>query len=68
MGSPIVATGAVWAIDLSSATLFALDPSSGSVRYQLALGAAEHFSTPAATDGYVVAPAGSVVVAVSTGP
>jgi hypothetical protein len=68
MGSPIVAAGAVWAIDLSSATLFALDPSSGSVRYQLGLGAAQHFSTPAATDGYVVTPAGSAIVAVATAP
>jgi outer membrane protein assembly factor BamB len=68
IASPIVAAGAVWAIDASSATLFALDPASGSVRYQLALGSAQHFSTPAATEGYVVAPAGSAVVAVSTAP
>jgi streptogramin lyase len=63
-----VAAGAVWAIDLSSATLFALDPSSGSVRYQLGLGVAQHFSTPAATEGYVVTPAGSAIVAVATAP
>jgi len=66
MGSPIVAEGAVWAIDVDSATLYALDPESGAVVYSLGLGSAEHFSTPAATQGYVVTPAGSSVVAVAT--
>jgi outer membrane protein assembly factor BamB len=64
-GSPIVAGGAVWAIDVSSATLYALDPESGAVVYSLGLGSAQHFSTPAATQGYIVVPAGSAVVAVT---
>jgi outer membrane protein assembly factor BamB len=68
MGSPIVSGGVVWAIDVDSATLYALDPDSGAVMYGLGLGSAEHFSTPAATQGYVVTPAGSAVVAVATGP
>jgi outer membrane protein assembly factor BamB len=64
--SPIVSAGAIWAIDSSSATLYALDPSNGrNVLFKTSLGAAEHFSTPAATDGFVVAPAGQKVVAVS---
>ena len=67
MGSPIVAEGAVWAIDVDSATLYAVDPESGAVLYSLRLGSAEHFSTPAATQGYVVTPAGAAVVAVATG-
>lgn len=67
LGSPIVAAGAVWAIEPSSATMFALDPSSGVVLYSTGLGSAQHFSTPAATEGFVVAPAGDSVVAVSTG-
>ena len=67
MGSPIVAEGAVWAIDVDSATLYAVDPESGAVLYSLRLGSAEHFSTPAATQGYVVTPAGAAVVAVTTG-
>ena len=67
-GSPIVAAGAVWAVDENSATLFALDPASGAVVYSLGLGSAEHFSTPAATQGYIVAPAGSAVVAVAVAP
>lgn len=65
VGSPIISAGAIWAIDPYSATLFALDPSSGATLWTTGLGAAMHFSTPAATDGFVVAPAGSNVVAVS---
>ncbi len=68
MGSPITAAGAVWAVDVNSATLFALDPNSGGSLFSLGLGSAEHFSTPAATEGYVVVPAGSTVVAVATAP
>lgn len=66
MGSPILSAGAVWAIEPDSATLYALDPSSGKVVYSTGLGSAEHFSTPAATDGFVVAPAGRSVVAILT--
>jgi outer membrane protein assembly factor BamB len=66
LGSPIVAAGAVWAIESASAKLYALDPSTGATLYSVDLGGAQHFSTPAATEGYVVAPAGSGVVAIST--
>ena len=65
LGSPIVSAGAVWAIEPSSGTLYAMNPSSGSVLYSTGLGGAQHFSTPAATDGFVVVPAGQKVVAVS---
>lgn len=63
--SPIVSAGVVWAIDPSSALLYALDPARGTVVYSTSLGAAVHFSTPAATDGFVVAPAGHDVVGVA---
>ena len=66
LGSPIVAAGAVWAIEPGSGMLYALDPSSGAVMYSTGLGGAQHFSTPAATEGFVVAPAGNNVVAIST--
>ena len=66
LGSPILSAGAVWAIDQSSATLFALDPSSGAVVYSTGLPSGRHFNTPAATEGFVVAPAGRAVVAVVT--
>ena len=65
LGSPILSAGALWAIEPSSATLFALDPANGNVVFSTGLGSAEHFSTPAATDGFVVAPAGRKVVAIS---
>jgi outer membrane protein assembly factor BamB len=65
LGSPIIAAGAVWAID-NSGTLFALDPSSGAVVYSVGLGSAQHFSTPAATEGFVVVPAGRAIAAIST--
>jgi outer membrane protein assembly factor BamB len=66
LASPIVAGGAVWAIDVNTTTLFALNPASGAVLYQLGLNGGQHFNTPAATEGYVVVPAGSKIVAVST--
>jgi outer membrane protein assembly factor BamB len=66
LGSPIVAAGAVWGIEPGGGVLYALDPSSGAVMYSVGLGGAEHFSTPAATDGFVVVPAGNNVVAIST--
>lgn len=66
LGSPIISAGAIWAIEPASATLYALDPAQGrNVRYKTSLGGAEHFSTPAATDGFIVAPAGRAVVALA---
>lgn len=63
--SPIISAGVVWAIDGPSATLLALDPASGAIVYSVPLGSTMHFSTPAATDGFVIAPAGRSVVAVA---
>lgn len=66
LGSPIVSAGAVWAIDSTSATLYALDPlDGGHVLFTANLGSSTHFATPAATDGFVVAPAGQKIVAIS---
>jgi outer membrane protein assembly factor BamB len=66
LGSPILAAGAVWAIEPSSGILYALNPANGATMYSVSLGKTQHFSTPAATEGYVVTPAGSRVVAIST--
>jgi hypothetical protein len=66
LGSPILAAGAVWAIEPSSGILYALNPANGATMYSVSVGKAEHFSTPAATEGFVVTPAGSRVVAIST--
>jgi outer membrane protein assembly factor BamB len=68
LGSPIISAGAVWAIEPDSGTLYALDPSDGHALFTANLGSAgsvAHFSTPAATDGFVVVPAGPKVVAVT---
>ena len=65
LGTPIVAAGAVWAMEPDSGTIYALDPSNGHELFSTGLGAAMHFSTPAATDGFVVVPAGQKVVALS---
>ena len=65
LGSPIISAGAVWAIEPSSGMLFALDPSTGRTLFRTGLGAADHFSTPAATDGFIVVPAGQKVVTIA---
>jgi outer membrane protein assembly factor BamB len=67
LGSPILAAGVLWAIEPESATLYALDPLTGAVVYRTSLGSARHFNTLAATEGFVVAPAGQHVMAFSTG-
>jgi outer membrane protein assembly factor BamB len=67
LGSPILAAGVLWAIEPDSAKLFALNPSTGAVLYSTSLGSARHFNTPAATEGFVVAPAGRHVMAFTTG-
>jgi outer membrane protein assembly factor BamB len=66
LGSPIIAAGAVWAVEPDSGVLYALDPATGGVVWSKGVGAGAHFSTPAATEGFVVVPAGKNVVAVST--
>lgn len=65
LAPPIVAAGAVWAIDSSDGSLYAFDPSLSRSVFTLGLGGANRYSTPAATEGFVVAPAGHSVVAVS---
>ncbi len=62
-GPPIVAGGLVWTISLAG-TLYGLDPQTGQVRQQAALGAvANHFPTPSVGAGLLLAPAASRVVA-----
>ena len=62
-GSPILAYGALWTIDWQGATLYALDPSSGSVRFSAPLGTVMHFVSPSAADGHVYVPAGRTIIA-----
>jgi len=54
-GSPMVAGGLVWSI--GGGTLYALNPSNGSVVQQFAIGSSSSsFPSPAAADGLVLAP------------
>jgi outer membrane protein assembly factor BamB len=65
LAPPMTAAGALWAIEWQSATLYAFDPSTGKTLYTTSVGAANRYSTPAATEGFVVMPAGKKVVAIS---
>jgi outer membrane protein assembly factor BamB len=62
-GSPIVAGGLVWTIS-QSGTLYGLDPRTGHVRQQAAIGTpANHFPAPSVGAGLLLAPAANRVVA-----
>jgi outer membrane protein assembly factor BamB len=65
LASPIVAAGAIWAIDSPSGVLYALSPVDGKTMFTINIGPAMHFATPAATEGFILAPAGTKVVAIS---
>jgi len=59
--SPIVAGGAVWAVD-ASGTLSAWDPSTGAVRFSDRIGPVTHFTSAAASRGLLVVATGERVV------
>jgi outer membrane protein assembly factor BamB len=62
-GPPIVAAGLVWTIG-QNGTLYGLDPATGAVRQQASIGVpANHFPTPSAADGLLLAPSADQVVA-----
>jgi outer membrane protein assembly factor BamB len=62
-GPAIVAAGLVWTIGRSG-VLFGLNPVTGAVRQQASIGApANHFPTPSAADGLLLAPSADQVVA-----
>lgn len=65
VGTPVIAGGAVWTLGTSTATLYALAPSSGKVLFQQSVGEVMHFASPSALGGFVYAPAGRHVVAVA---
>ncbi len=61
-GPPIVAGGLVWTIS-QAGWLYGLDPQTGKVRQQAPVGTgANHFPTPSAGAGLLLAPAGNRVV------
>ena len=62
-GPPIVAAGLVWTIG-QNGILYGLDPATGAVRQQASIGApANHFPSPSAADGLLLAPSADQVVA-----
>jgi DNA-binding beta-propeller fold protein YncE len=63
-GSPVVGGGAVWVVDYDGGTLFALDPATGAVRQQIAIGTAPHFASPtlSGTRAYVGTVSGVVAI------
>jgi outer membrane protein assembly factor BamB len=67
-GPPIVAGGLIWTIS-QSGTLFGLNPANGQAVEQFSLGAeANHFPTPAAGDGLLLAASSNAVHAFVTTP
>jgi len=67
-GPPIVAGNRVWTIG-QDGVLYGLDPNTGAVRQHAAIGpVANHFPTPGAGAGLLLAPASNRVVAFSTVP
>jgi hypothetical protein len=62
-GPPIVAAGLVWTIG-QNGVLYGLDPATGAVRQQASIGVpANHFPSPSAADGLLLAPSADQVVA-----
>ena len=62
-GPPIVTAGLVWTIG-QNGTLYGLDLATGAVRQQASIGApANHFPSPSAADGLLLAPSADQVVA-----
>src|SRR5271165_2720547 len=62
-GPPIIAAGLVWTIG-QNGMLYGLDPATGKVRQQVAIGApANHFPTPSVGDGLLLAACADNVVA-----
>ena len=62
-GPPVVVAGLVWTIG-QDGTLYGLDPATGQVRQQAAVGAvANHFPTPSVGDGLLLAAGADNVVA-----
>jgi polyvinyl alcohol dehydrogenase (cytochrome) len=52
-GAPIIAGGAIWAIDTDNGTLLALNVSSGGTLFSYDLGSVVHFETPTSADGLI---------------
>jgi hypothetical protein len=67
-GPPIVALGLVWSLDTNNGILYGLDPSNGTVRFQAAVGAVQHFATPTAAGDLLLVPTATGVQAFRNQP
>ena len=68
-GAPVLTETAIWTLDDSSATLYALNPQDGSVLWQAPtqpVSNPPHFLTPAAANGHLFYSRGTTIVAVGT--
>jgi outer membrane protein assembly factor BamB len=64
-GPPVLAAGLVWTMG-QDGTLYGLDPATGQVRQQAAIGVpANHFPTPSVAGGLLIAAAADTVVALA---
>ena len=66
-GSPVVGGGAVWAVTYPGGTLYALDPGTGAVRQQIAIGKTPNFASPTLAGGRVLVGTATGVVAIRSG-
>src|SRR5213593_1725817 len=53
LAPPVTAAGSLWAIDASTGTLYAFEPATGKSVFSTSIGAANRYSTPAATEGFL---------------
>jgi hypothetical protein len=53
-GPPILAGGALWSIDRTTGTLYALNPGTGATLARIALGTVPHFASPSAALGLLL--------------
>lgn len=64
-GSPAIGGGAVWVVDYTAGTLYALDPASGAIKQQISIGVAPHFVSPTLSQGKAFVGTNAGVVAIS---
>src|SRR3954452_5120697 len=69
-GSPTITDSAIWTMDDSTATLYALNPQDGSTIWKAPtppVSNPQHFLTPAAADGHLYYSHGLTIVAANAG-
>ena len=64
-GSPTLAGGVLWSIDIGASVLYGVDPATGATRYRLPLatGTPPHFAAPSVAGGMILVAGSSHVEA-----